>query len=111
MYFNCHSHFSLNYGIMSTTELLGEAKLHGIDTLVLTDINNTSGNIDFMRRARDLGINTFIGVDFRNDNEQQYVAIAHSLAAYKQLCDFLSDLRMNKKTVPAIAPELPECTV
>ena len=45
MFLNCHSYFSLNYGILSVEELLQYAKETGITHLALTDINNTSGII------------------------------------------------------------------
>ena len=42
MYLNCHTYFSLRYGIMSPEELVRYAIENDIKTLVLTDINNTS---------------------------------------------------------------------
>ena len=49
MYLNCHSFFSFKYGTMSPEELLREAQRKGISCLALTDINNTSGILDFFR--------------------------------------------------------------
>ena len=51
MIVNAHSYFSLKYGVMSPEELLREAQQKGLKTLALTDINNTSGILDFFRLA------------------------------------------------------------
>ena len=73
MYLNCHSQYSLNYGVMNVEELLQQAEALGIRRLALTDINNTSGCLDFLRLAPQYRITPAIGIDFRNDTEQLYV--------------------------------------
>lgn len=49
MYLNCHSYYSLRYGTFPVEELVNHAKQMGIETLALTDINNSSGIIDFVK--------------------------------------------------------------
>ena len=66
MYLNCHSYYSFKYGTMSPEQLLAEAKQKGISSLALTDINNTSGILDFFRLAPKYNIKPVAGIDFRS---------------------------------------------
>ena len=61
-----HSYYSLKYGVMSEKEVLEEAEKHGFKTVALTDINNTSACLNFVRIAERYNIRPIIGVDFRN---------------------------------------------
>src|SRR5262245_57378572 len=76
MYLNCHSFFSFKYGAMSLTSLLAEAQSKGVSCMALTDINNTSGILDFFRLAPRHGVRAVAGIDFRNGMEQQFVGLA-----------------------------------
>lgn len=57
MYLNVHSHYSLRYGTMSIAKLIKEAADRGITQLVLTDLNNSTGVMEFMRECNAAGIN------------------------------------------------------
>ncbi|HLP19151.1 MAG TPA: DNA polymerase III subunit alpha [Chitinophagales bacterium] len=111
MYLNCHSCFSLNYGIMQIDELLAYASGLGIRTMALTDINNTSGCLDFLRLAHKHRIQPVVGVDFRNGNQQLYVCLAKSNEGFRQINEFLSEHKISKKDFPAEAPALPDCYI
>jgi len=69
MYINTHSYFSLRYGTFSIDSLVAEAIDKKIQTLALTDINNTSGMIDFVKTCRENDIRPMGGIEFRNGNE------------------------------------------
>ncbi len=90
MYLNCHSYFSFLYGTLSPERLLQQAKWCGVERLVLTDINNTSGCIETMRLAKDYGIEVILGVDFRREGQQLFVAIAKDQNGFEQINRFLS---------------------
>lgn len=62
MYLNCHSYYSLRFGTFSEIELLEMAAAHGIKSLALTDINNTSACLNFIRKAKDFGIKPIVGI-------------------------------------------------
>ncbi len=111
MFLNCHSYFSLNYGIMSVEELLQYAESIGVRYMALTDINNTSGCLDFMRLAPKYNIKPSIGIDFRRSTEQLYVGIANNLEGFKELNEFLSIYTMKHEPVPLQPPYLPNCTI
>ena len=76
MYLNTHSFFSFHYGAMSVKTLLETAQILQIRKLALTDINNTSGCLEFIRQSPKYGIEPVIGIDFRNGISQQFVALA-----------------------------------
>ncbi|MFT5079065.1 MAG: DNA polymerase-3 subunit alpha, partial [Patiriisocius sp.] len=76
MYLNCHTYYSLRYGTFSELDLLDLAKANGLSCLVLTDINNTSACLNFIRQSKKHDIKPVIGIDFRNDAKQHFVGIA-----------------------------------
>lgn len=100
MYLNCHSYYSLRYGTFSEVELLKLAKENDIDTIALTDINNTSACLNFIQQARKIKIKPIVGVDFRNGNTQQFVAIAKSNTGFKNINSYLSSFLEAKIPIP-----------
>ena len=90
MYLNCHSYYSFKYGTMSPEELLREAKRKGISCIALTDINSTSGILDFFRLAKNHEIKPVAGIDFRNGVEQKFIGIAKNRDGFYELNKFLS---------------------
>lgn len=106
MYLNCHTYYSLRFGTFSELDLLGLARENNVRELVLTDINNTSACLNFVRKAPEFEVRPVVGIDFRNGVEQQYVGIARSNQGYKQLNDFLSQHMHQKEDFPEKAPEL-----
>ncbi|PIB37142.1 DNA polymerase III subunit alpha [Reichenbachiella sp. 5M10] len=104
MFLNTHSFFSFRYGVMHPKALLQEAQRLGLTSLALTDINNTSGCMNFLRLAPDYGIRPLIGVDFRDGIQQQFVAIAQNNEGFREINNYLSPLLHAKTKVPAVAP-------
>ncbi|MCQ0112626.1 DNA polymerase III subunit alpha [Zhouia amylolytica] len=106
MYLNCHSYYSLRFGTFSEVELLELARENHVTQLALTDINNTSACLNFIRKAESYGIKPLVGVDFRNGVDQQFVGIARNNHGFKQLNDLLSAHLHAEKLIPQQAPEL-----
>ncbi len=106
MYANCHTYYSLRFGTFSEVELLELAKENDIETLALTDINNTSACLNFIRKSKEYKIKPVIGIDFRNGNTQQYVGLAKNNRGFQELNEFLSYHSQNKKRIPHEAPNL-----
>ena len=100
MYLNCHSYYSLRYGTFSEIELLQLAKENGIASIALTDINNTSACLNFVQQAKKQGIKPIVGVDFRNGNTQQFVALAKSNTGFENINRYLSFFVEAKKAIP-----------
>ena len=91
MYLNCHTRFSFHYGVLSVEELLEEAQRCGIHKLVLTDINNTSAVLDFIRLAPKYNVEPVVGIEFRRGDKLQFIGIARNNDGFEELNRFLSD--------------------
>jgi len=111
MIVNCHSYYSLRYGTLSIRELVDFAKEYGISTLALTDINNTSAALDFVRYAKSHGIKSLIGVEFRNSGELLYTALAKNNEAYYRINKYLSSFLLNRVSIDTIAPALKDVII
>lgn len=104
MYLNCHTSFSYKYGTLSIEGLLEKARKMGVKRLALTDINSTSGCIDFVRRANLADIESVIGIDFRNGAKQQFVGLAINNAGFRELNEFLTHHLHHEEPIPEKAP-------
>ena len=111
MYLNCHTYYSLRYGAMSTGELCKLAKDNGVSQLAVTDINNTSACLEFIKINKKSNLKSLVGIDFRNGAEQQYVGIARNNNGFRQLNEHLSAHLHAKKNFEKEAPSLPDCFV
>lgn len=120
MYINCRTALSFKYGTMTVQQLFDEAKRCGVHKLVLTEINNTASYIEMLRlcekyravennltrygeQAYDLEIAA--GVEFRQDRELYYIAIARNNKGFEEINRFLSYHNREKRPLPRRAPE------
>ena len=103
MYLNVHSQYSLRYGTMSVRTLTEEAVARGITQMALTDINNSTGVMEFMRECDEAGIKPIGGIEFRKDNKLIYIGIARNREGMKELNDFLSEHNLEQKDLPDCA--------
>ena len=104
MFLNCHSYFSLKYGTLSIERLLGEAKKNNINRIALTDINNTSGVLDFVRLAPKYHVFPVVGIDFRNGAQQQFICIAKNNEGFRELNELLTHHLQTEEPIPPHAP-------
>jgi DNA polymerase-3 subunit alpha len=93
---------------MSVEQLVQKALVAGSDTIVLTDINNSTGIPEFAGECSKNNIRPVAGIEFRNDNELQYIGIARNNRGLQELNEFLSELNFNKSTIPFPAPQFSE---
>jgi len=104
MLLNLHSYYSLRYGTLSLENLIEEIKNGGYETAVLTDINNSSGVLDFIKMAKDKGIHPLAGMEFRNGDELLYIGIAQNEVGFKELNEWMTfhnrENRLLSKTTP-----------
>ncbi|MBK7627631.1 MAG: DNA polymerase III subunit alpha [Bacteroidales bacterium] len=111
MYINCHSYYSLRYGTMSVEQLVQKAIATGNDTIVLTDINNSTAIPEFAGECSKNNVRPIAGIEFRNGNELQYIGIARNNKGLMELNEFLSKLNSDKEQVPFPAPHFSESYV
>ena len=106
MLINCHSWFSLKFGTISPEKLLKELYNKGFTNVALTDINNTSASIDFVRLAPQYNIRPILGIDFRNGIQQKYIGLAKNNDGIKTLNEHLTSHQQNNINFDDIAPIL-----
>jgi DNA-directed DNA polymerase III PolC len=104
MYLNVHSQYSLRYGTMSIPALVEEAIACGVTQMVLTDINNSTGIMEFMRECDEKGIKPIAGLEFRKDKRLLYFGIARNREGMKELNDFMTEHNLEQKPLPDLAP-------
>ncbi len=104
MYINCHSYYSLRYGTLSIDRLVESAKAMGIKTLALTDINNSTGIMDFVKICKENGIRPIAGIEFRNGDRLLYTGLAKNNQGFMELNDFLSYHTINNIPLPDEMP-------
>lgn len=112
MYLNCHTYYSLRYGTIKPEQLLAIASENGIETLALTDINNTSACLDFVRLSAKYKIKPVLGIDFRNGTQQQFILLAKNNNGFQNINTYLSQfLHDSNLTIPETAPQLDDVFV
>ncbi len=105
---------------MDIDELVDEARLHGIGTIVLTDINNSSGAMRLIRRCEKLSRGTrqsekedfeeayqlkpVTGIDYRNGGACKYIGIARNKEGMRELNEHLTDHNLNQRPFSERAP-------
>lgn len=78
----------------------------GIDALALTDINNSTGMIDFVKACHQYGVHPMAGIEFRNGDRYLYTGIARNPDGFRVLNDFLSYHNESGLPLPERAPPL-----
>ena len=81
---------------MSVPQLLEEAQNKGITSVVVTDINNTSACLEFIREASKYNIKPIAGIDFRQGAKQHYIGIAKNNEGFLELNQHLSEYLSGK---------------
>lgn len=110
MILNAKSNYSLRFGTLSIDALIDEALRNNYDELALTDINNTSGMLSFVKRCQENGIRPIAGAEFRQGDELLYVAIARNKEGFRQINQLLTTCNVRKSDYPQ-RPDLPDCYV
>lgn len=111
MLLNTHTYYSFCYGTYSIEELFDAMKYYGYDVFVVTDINNTSACLDTVRQAKQRGIKPRVGIDFRNEAQQQYVGIARNNSGFAQLNQHLSEHLHSESQFDKIAPSFADAYI
>src|SRR5512142_1231998 len=104
MYLNCHTYYSLRYGMMSVEQLVRGALAAGADTIALTDINNSTGIPEFAKECIKNNVKPVAGIEFRDGNDLQFIGIARNNMGFRELNEFLSNKHFEKTPVGFPAP-------
>ncbi len=106
MLINSHSYYSLRYGTLSIEQLILLAKNTGHNQLSLTDINNSTAVVDFVKLCIKNGIKPIAGIEFRKNGRLLYIGLAQNNEGFRELNGFLSDHNLQKEQLPDRAPIL-----
>jgi DNA polymerase-3 subunit alpha len=93
---------------MSVEQLVQKAKNAGAEAITLTDINNSTAIPEFSGECIRNNIRPVAGMEFRIDNELQYIGIARNNNGLRELNEFLSNHNFEKTPVPFPAPSFSE---
>lgn len=104
MLLNLHSYYSLRYGTLSIAELITALLHNAYDTAVLTDINNSSGALDFVRQAKEKGLNPLVGMEYRSGDRLLYIGIAQNEHGFKELNEWMTAIH---KQASLLCPRAP----
>lgn len=104
MYLNTHSYYSLRYGTLSVEALVKEAGKREIEIMALTDINNSTGVLDFVKCCTKEGIQPIAGIEFREKDRLLCVGLARNSEGFMELNEFLSFHNISGEPLPHSAP-------
>jgi len=93
---------------MSVEELVQKANAAGAETITLTDINNSTAIPGFYGECTRNSIKPVAGIEFKNDNELQYIGIARKNNGMRELNEFLSKHCFEKTPLTFPAPQFTE---
>ncbi|MEI7500034.1 MAG: DNA polymerase III subunit alpha [Bacteroidota bacterium] len=112
MYLNCHSYYSLRYGTISMENLVEEAvnaygggKSRSAPAMALTDINNSTGIMEFVAVCKEKGIKPIAGIEFRREDRLLYIGLAKNNEGFRELNKFLSEHNLRNMPLPDRPPE------
>jgi DNA polymerase-3 subunit alpha len=111
MIWNTHSYYSLRYGTISPEKLVEMARALGYETIGLTDINNSSGIPDFIRKCREEEIRPMAGIEFRDGDETLFTGLAKNNEGFRELNDHLSKHNLDGTPLACRPEELANCYI
>ncbi|MFW5663693.1 MAG: DNA polymerase III subunit alpha [bacterium] len=99
-----YTYYSLLYGTMPVETAVQQAATLGLDTLALTDINNTTAVFDFVKACRQHNIRPVAGMEARNGDRLLYTCIARNHEGLREINEMLSQYNLSGKKLPEQAP-------
>ena len=97
-----HSHYSLQEGTATPSQLVERAVSYGLSALALTDTGGLYGAIPFYQAARAAGIKPLLGACL-----DHVVLLARDREGYAQLCQMVTAYHLDEGF--ALAPQLRDC--
>jgi len=110
MILNAHSYYSLRYGVISNEDLVAAAIKNDYEAMAITDINNTSGVLEFVKLCFENNIKPIVGMDFRNEEEMLYVALARNPVGFMEINELTTRCNFSKTKLPP-HPDFTQCYV
>jgi DNA polymerase III alpha subunit len=86
----CHSHYSLQAGVVSPHAWARAAAERGYTALALADVDGLYGAVEFTRAAREHGIRPLLGALLEWTPGRWYSVLVRTEEGYRQLCRLLT---------------------
>jgi len=96
---------------MDPETLVLEAVKNRLPVVMMADINNTTGIVDFVKESFKQGIKPIAGIDFRNGDHHLYTGVARNNEGFRELNEFLTLHLMQKLPLPELAPSFNQAYV
>lgn len=110
MILNAHSNYSLRYGTITTERLVELAVAHGHEAIAITDINNSSGVLEFAKLCKGHSVRPLAGMEFRNGDQLLYVVIARNVVGFREINDLCTARALDGLALPA-RPSFDHCYI
>ncbi|MDZ7743222.1 MAG: PHP domain-containing protein [Bacteroidota bacterium] len=111
MLLKAHSYYSLRYGTLSIERVVEGARQNGFDTLVLADINNSTGTLDFVKECKEKGLKAMAGIEFRDGDRQLFTGIARNNQGFQELNEYLSYHNLARKKLGTLCPSFENASI
>jgi DNA-directed DNA polymerase III PolC len=110
MILNAHSYYSLRYGVVSIEDLVQSAIDLDYEAMAITDINNSSGVLEFVKVCLEKGIKPIVGMEFRDGDTLLFVAIARNKEGFREVNELLTEANLSNTPLPR-RPDFSHCYV
>ncbi len=110
MILNAHSYYSLRYGVVSIEDLVQSAIDLDYEAMAITDINNSSGVLEFVKVCLEKGIKPIVGMEFRDGDTLLFVAIARNNEGFREVNELLTEANLSNTPLPR-RPDFLHCYV
>ncbi|HRC53435.1 MAG TPA: PHP domain-containing protein, partial [Bacillota bacterium] len=92
-----HSVFSFLDGASQVTNLVERAKELGMTSLAITDHDNVSSAVRFIKAARSAGIKPIIGCEVTMEGGYHLTLLCKNNAGYRELCNILTNAHLTNE--------------
>lgn len=100
MLLNTHTYYSLRYGILSVENVVDLAIENQYSSLAITDINNSTGVLEFVKHCNEKGIKPLVGMEYRNGDVLEFIALAKNRIGFYEINELMTKCNLNRMPVP-----------
>ena len=86
----CHSHYSLQAGVVGPRAWAKAAAERGYTALAIADVDGLYGAVEFTRAAREHGVRPLLGALLEWTPGRWYTVLVRTEEGYRQLCRLLT---------------------
>ncbi|HHW25834.1 MAG TPA: DNA polymerase III subunit alpha [Firmicutes bacterium] len=104
VHLHVHSPFSFQDGASRIPDLVGKAAELGMDAMAITDHNNLSATVRFIKAAKRFGIKPIIGCELTMEDASHLTVLCRDNRGYRNLCAILTEAHLgNERKEPKVS--------